>query len=242
MGAFIRSVHMAIPRIILDDVAHGGRARYWAGVFPPGEARDMYEQLDRETPWTTETVVMYGKHCLAKRQSATYGDHEGLRYNYGGTGHGALPWTPTLLKLRDVGDRLAGVKEPSNYAVLNRYKDGQDTIGLHSDKERDLVPGAPILSFSFGEPRDFVLRPNATFRPNDARVIVTTELASGSLLSMEGTLQSHYKHGVPVRKRCTRPRINITFRRVKDVETRVPAAKRGREEDTTRTDTKRAKF
>ena len=39
-----------------------------------------------------------------------------------------------------------------------RYKDGQDHIGEHRDDERELAPGSPIASVSFGACRDFFFR------------------------------------------------------------------------------------
>jgi alkylated DNA repair dioxygenase AlkB len=227
------------PQILVHDAARGGLARYWPSLIPAHRLDALLQTLRDDTPWVQETTTMYGKTTVAKRKSAAYADHPGLRYNYGGANHEVRGWTAALLELRDMADAAAGVAAPSNYAVLNYYKDGQDMIGMHSDKERDLVRGAPILSVSLGAARDFVLKPNATFHQHDARTLVSVELASGSLLSMEGTLQSHYKHGLPVRKRCKQPRINITFRRVKEPVAR--GTKRARDSSDVGPASKRAK-
>ncbi len=44
-------------------------------------------------------------------------------------------------------------------ALVNLYVDGTDKVDEHSDDESGLAPGAPILSFSFGATRRFVVRP-----------------------------------------------------------------------------------
>lgn len=37
--------------------------------------------------------------------------------------------------------------------MVNRYLDGSDTIGAHSDKDRDLADGSYVASVSFGAAR-----------------------------------------------------------------------------------------
>ncbi len=97
-----------------------------------------------------------------------------------------------------------------NFALVNYYRDGTDYIGFHSDKEGDLVAGAPIASVSLGAERDFILMSNK----NSAQKH-TLLLQNGSLLFMRGNTQRNYKHSVPKSKVLLKePRINITFRMI----------------------------
>ena len=48
--------------------------------------------------------------------------------------------------------------ERFNSVLLNLYRDGQDSMGWHSDDESELGPAPAIASLSLGEPRRFLLR------------------------------------------------------------------------------------
>ncbi len=45
-----------------------------------------------------------------------------------------------------------------NHAVVNRYMNGEDHIGLHRDKVRDFEPGTSVLTVSLGVERLFRLK------------------------------------------------------------------------------------
>ncbi len=208
---------------LIKDTERGLRVRHWPHFYEAARARETFNVLRDTLPWEQEEVVMMGKKTKAARLTATFGDHAGLSYGYAGVKKGALPWTPLLAKIKAEADAAAGAT--TNYAVLNLYRDGHDHIGWHADKEADLVSGAPILSFSLGAERDFLLKPN-----DDGETVKVT-LGSGSLLTMEGTTQQYYKHSVPKRLRCKTPRINITFRQVVDRTAGAAGQKRAREEE-----------
>lgn len=97
-----------------------------------------------------------------------------------------------------------------------RYKDGCDHIGEHRDDERELAPGSPIASVSFGACRDFLFRhKDARGRSPSRRLeAVRLPLAHGSLLLMNHPTNSHWYHSLPVRKKVLAPRVNLTFRKI----------------------------
>jgi alkylated DNA repair dioxygenase AlkB len=214
----------AEPQHVIANQEVGADVRYWPHFLSPHRAASLYETLKAGIAWEQERVVMRGKSVDAHRLTATYGDHPGLFYGYSGVLKGALPWTEELKELKQAGEILAGCQPDTlNYAVLNYYRDGKDTIGYHADKEAHLIAGAPIVSISLGAERDFLLKHQGS------GLVTKLVLASGSMLTMEGTTQQHYKHSVPVRKRCTEGRINITFRRVREQPPPTPKKKRARD-------------
>lgn len=92
-----------------------------------------------------------------------------------------------------------------NYAVLNYYRNGQDYIGYHSDRE--VKPGQIVVSVSLGSARRFHLKHR--FRSN---VKYTFMLADGDILILnDAAIKYSYKHSVP-KMANVGPRINITFR------------------------------
>lgn len=97
-----------------------------------------------------------------------------------------------------------------------RYKDGRDHIGEHRDDERELAPGSPIASVSFGACRDFFFRHKDARGKNPSRRVeaVRLPLAHGSLLMMNPPTNTHWYHSLPVRKKVLAPRVNLTFRKI----------------------------
>lgn len=101
-----------------------------------------------------------------------------------------------------------------------RYKDGRDHIGEHRDDERELAPGSPIASVSFGACRDFFFRHKDSRGRQPSRKVeaVRLQLAHGSLLMMNHPTNTHWYHSLPVRKKILAPRVNLTFRKILPTE------------------------
>jgi alkylated DNA repair dioxygenase AlkB len=99
-----------------------------------------------------------------------------------------------------------------NSVLLNYYRDQRDSMGFHSDDEPELGDRPVIASLSLGEERTFVFkhRKVKTLKP------VRLKLASGSLLLMKGETQSYWKHGIDKESRRCGPRVNLTFRSIKN--------------------------
>jgi alkylated DNA repair dioxygenase AlkB len=93
--------------------------------------------------------------------------------------------------------------------LANRYRDGRDYMGWHSDNESSLGPRPVIASLSLGATRRFVLK-----HRREASRILELPLAHGSLLVMRGDTQANYRHSLPRTARPVGERINLTFRRV----------------------------
>jgi alkylated DNA repair dioxygenase AlkB len=96
-----------------------------------------------------------------------------------------------------------------NHVLINRYRDGSDSIGLHADDEPELGLDPIVATMSLGATRRFVLKPRrARFGPDHS-----LDVEHGSLLVMGGACQRHYVHGVPRQAGVTGERISLTFRR-----------------------------
>ena len=181
-------------RTVLDD---SGIAELCT-VEPPNFD---YRQLD----FSQGTVNLFGKTYPEPRLTAYYGNHPGT-YFYSGKANVPLAFPPILLQLKHQVETITGFR--FNSALCNYYRDGNDSMGWHSDNEFHYHPGDPIASLSIGASRDFVFR-----KKSDRRVKVLLPLHHGDLLVMKGPLQQFWEHSLPVRKRVKDYRINITFRR-----------------------------
>ena len=132
----------------------------------------------------------------------------GCSYTYSGVRNAIEPWAPVVNQLRELVEEQVGTH--FNSLLLNRYRDGRDTLDWHADDEAELDPEAPIASLSLGVARCFRLRPCAADRrPEDT---LSFELGGGDLLVMDPPTQRHWLHQVPQRLRLQGSRLNLTFR------------------------------
>jgi alkylated DNA repair dioxygenase AlkB len=193
---------VALPLLALRD-ADVGYQPVWIDAV---EAGAMFDALRGEIAWETHRIRLFGRQVDAPRQSCWIGD-PGTDYSYSRTRFAPRGWTPTLVGLRQ---RLReDLDIDFNSVLANRYRDGRDSMGWHSDDEPELGPQPRIASLSFGATRRFVLR-----RRNDATLRHEIQLQPGSLLLMQGQTQRHWQHALPRTARPCGERINLTFRQI----------------------------
>lgn len=116
--------------------------------------------------------------------------------------------------LRQLAQNATGCQ--FNFALVNYYADGNDSISYHSDDERFLGTDPAIASFSLGAKRDFLLKHKPTAKKHDCETNpMKFHLASGDMVLMRGKTQSNWLHSIPKRKGgdADKGRINITLRR-----------------------------
>lgn len=117
-----------------------------------------------------------------------------------------------IVEMKKVIEKVLVDIEPNhpklNAVLGNKYNDGSQYIGYHSDSERDLHDNAFIVSVSLGAERDFVFKHIETGKK------VSIMLKSGSVLLMGGDCQKNWKHGLPKRLKIKDSRINLTFRSI----------------------------
>ena len=164
-------------------------------------------RLIEEVSWRAEAIVVWGKRHPQPRLVAWYGD-QGRGYTYSGIKLDPLAWNHTL---QDVRSRVeAKVGASFNSVLLNFYRDNRDSIGLHSDDEKELGPQPVIASLSLGEVRTLVFRHKILKDEKPIRL----KLPSGSLLVMKGKTQKNWKHGIDKEALDCGPRVNLTFRQI----------------------------
>ncbi|MBC8363544.1 MAG: alpha-ketoglutarate-dependent dioxygenase AlkB [Actinobacteria bacterium] len=169
-----------------------------------------------ETPWAQGEIIVYGERRPIPRLEAWYGD-PGSVYTYSGRTMEPLPWTERLAGLRDSCARAAGT--PFDSVLVNRYRNGADAVGWHSDDEPELGHRPIIASMSLGATRRFRLR-----RRDRRYDPVALDLEHGDLLVMRGQTQGLWEHCLARTARPVGERVNLTFRRIVG-----PAASGGRD-------------
>jgi len=170
----------------------------------PDPAQRTLTALRQELSWAQHRIRLFGRDVLTPRLCCWVGD-PGAAYAYSGTRFEPQPWTPTLTSLRE---RLeAEGLGRFNSVLANRYRDGRDSMGWHSDDERELGDEPVIASISLGATRRFRLR-----HRRDPALRTELPLEHGSLLLMRGATQKDYRHDLPKTARPVGERVNLTFR------------------------------
>ncbi len=156
-----------------------------------------------------ESIVLFGKQIMQPRLSALYGK-PGTHYKYSGKLFHALPWEG---QLKDIAEQCSQICTTNfNTGLLNYYRNGTDSMGLHADDERELGKNPTIASVSFGATRKMI------FRKRNSKEKIEILLGHGDLLIMKGALQHQWKHELPKERKNPNARLNITFRKVLELQ------------------------
>jgi len=180
-----------------------GELHYYPHFLAPQFADMIFQQLNTQLEWQEETLMIMGKRVIAPRQVCWYGD-QNAEYSYSGITHQPLQWIPVLSQIKQ--QIYQSYDYNFNSVLANLYRNGQDSMGWHADKEKQLGTNPAIASLSLGAERLFKLRHRKQHQS------VNINLGHGSLLIMAGSLQHHWRHCLPKTRRPVTPRINLTFR------------------------------
>lgn len=170
------------------------------------EANRLKDQLLQTAPWEQRTQKMYDKMVLTPRLTAWYGD-DVKSYKSENDNRDTNPWTPELFSLKERIEKEFGCR--FNGVLLNLYRDGNDSVAWHRDKESRYGKRPVIASVSLGQIRNFDFRKKIHHQSK-----YSLPLSHGSLLIMKGDLQEHWEHRIAKSTLPMKERINLTFRLV----------------------------
>ncbi|WP_312920785.1 alpha-ketoglutarate-dependent dioxygenase AlkB family protein [Empedobacter brevis] len=183
-----------------------GEYIYLPNFFTKSESDRYFQILKDDVLWKQESMNMYGKQVMFPRLTAWYGDND-KPYSFSGITLRPHSWTNELLEIKN---KIEPITETQfNSVLLNRYRNGNDSISWHTDAEKELGTNPIIASVNFGATRKFQLRHIET------KEKIEIELTHGSLLIMQGELQHFWQHQVPKTTQKVNERINLTFRVIK---------------------------
>jgi alkylated DNA repair dioxygenase AlkB len=183
-----------------------GEVYFYPDCFTKEERVSLFEELKTTVRWKQEPIKIFGREIMQPRLTAWYGDND-KPYSYSGITMQPEPWTPALELIKNRIEELSGTRYTS--ALLNYYRNQQDSMGWHRDNEKELGPNPVIGSVSFGEAREFQFR--HYFEKTLKKSLLLTD---GSFLLMKGSTQHYWEHALPKRSRVLAGRINLTFRKI----------------------------
>lgn len=185
---------------------NNGEYQFYPSFFTRIEGDEYLKELKENISWKQESMNMYGRQINFPRLTAWYGEND-KPYSFSGITLNPNPWTNFLLKIKSKIETKTTVS--FNSVLLNRYRNGNDSISWHTDAEPELGLNPVIASVNFGATRKFQLRHIKT------KEKIEIELTHGSLLIMQGELQHFWQHQVPKTSKVLSERINLTFRVIK---------------------------
>ena len=95
-----------------------------------------------------------------------------------------------------------------NGILVNKYENGENSIGKHSDDERSLDRlGGGVVAISSGASRKFRIREKST-----DRIVADIQTKDDEIIQMAGDFQKEFTHEIPVEKKVKGTRFSFTFR------------------------------
>jgi len=152
----------------------------------------------------TPEIVVFGKKCKQNRDVGFFSDvSEG--YNYRKTNTKSKSLTENLKKMIEFINNVTG----GNYngILINRYSNGEDYIGAHSDDKNGLDPISGIVMVSYGQERIFRIRDKKT-----KKIVKNILTENYQIIQMTNEMQEKYTHEIPKEKKKNGIRYSFTFR------------------------------
>lgn len=170
------------------------------------EADLLKDKLLNTVPWEQRTQKMYDKMVLTPRLTSWYGDAK----SYDSADNNVTKrseWIPELYALKERIEKEFGYQ--FNGVLLNLYRDHNDSVAWHRDKESRYGKRPVIASISLGQTRNFDFR-----KKDHHQSKYSLPLPHGSLLIMKGDLQENWEHRIAKSSIPMEVRINLTFRHI----------------------------
>ena len=164
-------------------------------------ADELYDALVKKIEWEEREIKMFGKVYMQPRLIKWYGDKA---YSYSKQDFQAQKMPQIVEDLKEKVQEYSGAK--CNSVLINYYRNEQDSMGKHSDDEKELGLNPTIISVSVGEEREFVIIDKSTKKR------IKVNLEHGSLLIMNKDSQHKYWHELPKSRTKKSGRVNLTFR------------------------------
>lgn len=185
---------------------HGADLLFYPDWMEAQASDSLMKTLRENIAWECHRIKIFGREVDSPRLSCWMGD-AGASYVYSKTHFEPHAWLPELNALRE--KLQTQFKCHFNSVLANLYRDGQDSMGWHSDDEPELGCQPIIASISLGATRRF----SCKAKTEGARAM-HLELPHGSLLLMRGDTQKNYRHALAKTTSPVGERINLTYRNI----------------------------
>jgi len=150
-------------------------------------------------------IKIFGKDAIQHRSVGFFSDTSG-GYYFSGQLASSSPLTPNLTVLLEKINTL--FKSDFTGILVNKYNDGLDYIGAHSDKTQHLDNSHGVVAISYGAVRKFRIKNKIT-----KEKVVDVPTLPNSIIHMGGEFQKEFTHEIPIEKKIKEVRYSLTFRK-----------------------------
>lgn len=157
-------------------------------------------------PLKTNKITFSGKTMDVPRQTCWFSSRE-TKYEYSGIVEKQYPYPDSVAHIKDKLEKLTGRNLEG--CLVNYYKDENDSVGWHKDKEVLFAENPLIASVSIGSTRTFKMKNKELDSAFDI------SLKNGDLLLFSDSHVLNWDHSLPKTKYPKTPRLNLTFRVLK---------------------------
>jgi alkylated DNA repair dioxygenase AlkB len=191
----------------LNLLPFDGEMYYFPGYFDAQDSDLYFKELMALRNWRQDEIRIFGKKYFLPRRQMFLGDSEDIVYTYSGIKLNAQLWPDFIMEIKNRIEHDFNII--FNSALVNLYRDGNDSNGKHSDDEPEMGKNPVMASVSLGASRKF-----RVYHKTQKHCKTELTLRHGDLVIMKGEMQHHWYHEIPKEKKVLEPRINITFRKV----------------------------
>lgn len=187
-------------------------------------ANELFERL-RNIRYNTDEdsmVRIRGFMIKVPRKQVAYGDPE-ANYHFSGTSVRARDWYSdgNDLNARVGRELMALAKNVSgmtgrefNYVLVNNYENQNNSIGYHSDDERELGKAPMIAGVTLGQERLMCFKSNLTGE------VAKISVPHNSLYLMIYPTNRYWQHSIPKSSKPLGQRISLTYRQIRQIFTK----------------------
>ena len=177
-------------------------------VFNDDMCSGAFKYLDKLEVEYRKPYMRFGKMVEVPRGQASFTLTPDIHYDYKVSG-GSPPNLVMCDQLKGITAQVnKELRTKFNTILLNKYKDGNDCIGFHRDRETGWAANSGFATLAFGAERDFQVKNEATGK------VETILHKNGQVLYLPAPMNAENLHSVPKRKKVTGCRISLTFREI----------------------------
>jgi len=197
-------------------------------AIPAGRRAALQQLLRSLVDPAPKPIVVHNLQRVEPRLTAWFA-RDGHAHHYSGLTLASKGWPAEIQELADLAERhvwaTEGVRVAFDVALVVAYRDGDDSIAAHADKD---ALDTYVASWSLGWTRelevyalttdpgsDTISRGGSGERPSGRRrkrLVARLALRDGSLMVMRPGMQRTHKHQIGKTPYPCGPRINVTLR------------------------------
>jgi DNA oxidative demethylase len=168
-----------------------------------GDIKIVIDEIDNELIVRPE-IIVFGKKANQNRSVGFFSDTS-IGYKYSGQIMKSKPLTPYIKNLLvEINQKF---NSDFNGILVNRYTDGTDYIGAHSDDESGLGNNG-VVAISYGATRKFRIRDKKT-----KTIMQDFPTVSNGIIHMTSQFNKEFTHEIPIEKKVKEVRYSFTFRK-----------------------------